>query len=232
MTQIRLFLADASPLFRDGLKRLLHGGAFVVAGEASSLEQAVAALAAGIAADLLVADFAPEDEVRPLMARLRGQWPDMKVVVLSGSFSRRLLERAITCSADAFLLKDMAADALARSLELVMLGQQIFPTRLMMSAMPADGDGDGRDQALRASSGLSPRELEILRMLVNGDSNKAIARELTITEATVKVHLKALLRKVRVNNRTQAAVWAIHNGLERGDGAADDTAVPKAMLGG
>jgi two-component system nitrate/nitrite response regulator NarL len=115
----------------------------------------------------------------------------------------------------------MAADALSRSLELVMLGQQIFPTRLMLGTMLAEAEGDTRNAALRASSGLSPRELEILRMLVNGESNRAIARELTVTEATIKVHLRSLLRKVRVNNRTQAAVWAINNGFERGDGAAE-----------
>ena len=65
--------------------------------------------------------------------------------------------------------------------------------------------------------GLSPREQEILQSLVTGASNKLIAIKLGITEATVKVHLKTLLRKIDVNNRTQAAIWAINNGFTASD---------------
>jgi two-component system nitrate/nitrite response regulator NarL len=84
----------------------------------------------------------------------------------------------------------------------------------MMSMMQDVAEAPGPSDAAGAARGLSPRELQILRALVNGRSNKAIARELSISEATVKVHLKALLRKVRVNNRTQAAVWALNQGLD------------------
>ena len=69
--------------------------------------------------------------------------------------------------------------------------------------------------------GLSPREREILQLLVTGASNKLIATRLGITEATVKVHLKTLLRKIDVNNRTQAAIWAMNNGF-----TADSAPVP------
>ena len=65
--------------------------------------------------------------------------------------------------------------------------------------------------------GLSEREREIMGCLVHGKSNKVIARQLGITEATVKVHLKAVLRKLNVSNRTQAAIWAVRNGLREGD---------------
>ena len=62
---------------------------------------------------------------------------------------------------------------------------------------------------------LSPREMQILRHLLDGDSNKLIGKHLDITEATVKVHLKSLLRKIGVANRTQAAIWAMNNGVEK-----------------
>jgi DNA-binding NarL/FixJ family response regulator len=74
---------------------------------------------------------------------------------------------------------------------------------------PVDGKGI-------ESYGLSDRELEILRCLVNGDANKVIANRLAITEATVKVHMKSLLRKIKAGNRTQAAIWALHHGLAPG----------------
>ena len=64
-----------------------------------------------------------------------------------------------------------------------------------------------------ARNGLSQREVQILRCLLNGDSNKMIANHLNITEATVKVHLKSLLRKINASNRTQAAIWALNNGI-------------------
>jgi two-component system, NarL family, nitrate/nitrite response regulator NarL len=79
--------------------------------------------------------------------------------------------------------------------------------------------------AMKSLRGLSPREQEILQALVTGASNKMIAIRLGITEATVKVHLKTLLRKIDVNNRTQAAIWAMNNGF-----SADSAAVPTRVL--
>jgi two-component system nitrate/nitrite response regulator NarL len=216
MAHIRLFLVDGSQLFRDGLKRLLECHDCTVVGQAPSLGHAAALLASGVAADLLVFDPVHEEDGTAEMKALRSAWPELKLVVLTASGARQTLAQAIECAVDSYLLKDMAPEALARSFQLIMLGQQIFPTRLMMSMMRDGAEADAGQPALRATSGLSPRELQILRLLVNGESNKAIARELAITEATVKVHLKALLRKVRVNNRTQAAVWAINQGLDRG----------------
>jgi two-component system, NarL family, nitrate/nitrite response regulator NarL len=104
----------------------------------------------------------------------------------------------------------MSPEALIRSLQLVMLGQQILPTGFMTSLLQKEAS---EPVAERPSRGLSPREVQILRHLMTGHSNKAIARALDISEATVKVHLKALLRKVQASNRTQAAVWAMNNGI-------------------
>jgi two-component system nitrate/nitrite response regulator NarL len=134
-------------------------------------------------------------------------------VILTADRSRGSLMKAVGWSVDSYLFKDMSPDALARSFQLVMLGQQIFPTKLMLSMLGTPATGTAPSTPAAAPNGLSPREVQILRHLMNGHSNKAIARELSISEATVKVHLKALLRKVRVNNRTQAAVWALNNGF-------------------
>jgi two-component system nitrate/nitrite response regulator NarL len=142
------------------------------------------------------------------MQQIRAKHPHLKIVVLTADRSRDALMRAIDWSVDSYLLKDMSVEALVCSFQHVMLGQQIFPTRLMLSANFAAASAE----PVRAQDGLSPRELQILRCLTTGMSNKAIARELNISEATVKVHLKALLRKVRVSNRTQAAVWALNHG--------------------
>jgi two-component system nitrate/nitrite response regulator NarL len=160
--------------------------------------------------------------LRDLRARIEG----VKVVVLTSDRSRGTIGKAIGWAVDAYLLKDMSPEALTRSLQLVMLGQQIFPTRLMATLLQAEpAEAPAGESLGGAGKGLSPREVQILRHLMNGYSNKAIARALEISEATVKVHLKALLRKVRVSNRTQAAVWAMNNGIA---GQAEDA--PKAAV--
>ncbi len=104
-----------------------------------------------------------------------------------------------------------------------MLGEKVFPTHLaallvngVANTVPANIPPDN-------SFGLSEREMQILQCLVQGDSNKLIANRLSITEATVKVHMKSLLRKINVSNRTQAAIWALNNGLLPNAGALPST---------
>jgi two-component system nitrate/nitrite response regulator NarL len=104
--------------------------------------------------------------------------------------------------------------------QLVMLGEKVFPTNL--ASMLLDMNTVSPQHSIR---GVSPREQEILQALVTGASNKVIAYKLNITEATVKVHLKTLLRKIDVNNRTQAAIWAMNNGF-----TADSAPVPTQGL--
>jgi two-component system nitrate/nitrite response regulator NarL len=102
----------------------------------------------------------------------------------------------------------VSPEALVQSLQLILIGETVFPTNLALlltEMSPPAPQGTIR--------GISPREQDILQQLVSGASNKAIANRLGITEATVKVHLKTLLRKIDVNNRTQAAIWAMNNGF-------------------
>jgi two-component system nitrate/nitrite response regulator NarL len=114
----------------------------------------------------------------------------------------------------------VSPEALIQSLQLIMLGEKVFPTNL--ASMLLDMNAIIPQHSIR---GLSPREQEILQSLVTGASNKMIAIRLGITEATVKVHLKTLLRKIDVKNRTQAAIWAMNNGF-----SADGAPVPTRGL--
>jgi two-component system nitrate/nitrite response regulator NarL len=230
-----VILIDPDRLFREGIKRILEESAYRTVGEARSLAEARAGLAAAGRVDLVALDVADweAEGIAEFLGALRGRFeggrpesgrpesgkaesgrPEgVKIVVLTSDRSRGAIGKAIGWAVDAYLLKDMSPEALTRSLQLVMLGQQIFPTRLMASLLHAEPAEPALEGVGGPSKGLSPREVQILRHLMSGYSNKAIARELSISEATVKVHLKALLRKVRVSNRTQAAVWALNNGL-------------------
>jgi two-component system, NarL family, nitrate/nitrite response regulator NarL len=216
MSEVHTLLIGRNRLFLEGLKSLLRGSSFDVRGEANCV------------GDL---DTLDDDEVPELMLiELRGDvaelvrdleqlhrsLPETALVVLSDERDPRSLAACLKAGADGFLLKDISLEALIHSLKLAMLGQKVMPTELAMALIsgttgmqPVDGKGI-------AGYGLSEREMEILRCLVNGDANKVIANRLTITEATVKVHMKSLLRKIKAGNRTQAAIWALNHGMAPG----------------
>jgi two-component system nitrate/nitrite response regulator NarL len=169
--------------------------------------------------DLITFDPAGGAEAEPTaesLQALRDRYPGIRIVALTGDRTPGALLRAIGWSVDSYLTKDMASETLSRSLQLVMLGQQIIPTALLRTLPEAKDDRDDRGGKPPdcSSRGLSARETQILCRLTGGRSNKAIARELGITEATVKAHVKALLHKIRARNRTQAALWALDNGFD------------------
>jgi two-component system, NarL family, nitrate/nitrite response regulator NarL len=140
---------------------------------------------------------------------IREVFPTAKIVVLADDLSVDVLRATMGAGADGFLIKTVSPEALIQSLQLIMLGEKVFPTNLASMLLELNNT----PSPLTSIRGLSPREQEILQALVTGASNKVIAYKLGITEATVKVHLKTLLRKIDVNNRTQAAIWAMNNGF-------------------
>jgi two-component system nitrate/nitrite response regulator NarL len=142
---------------------------------------------------------------------------DSKIVILSDDYDTRQVQLAFKLSVSAYLLKRINFVTLVKSLELVMLGESLFPADVLKEIGKEHGVDIHVEKEVIAYSppssnsgrGLSAREMQILKCLIQGDSNKVIARRLQIGEATVKVHIKAILRKIRVQNRTQAAIWAV-----------------------
>lgn len=161
----------------------------------------------------------PSDAV-DLVRYLRAQSPTGKIVVLADHFEIETVTSAWAAGANGFCLSDIKNDTLIRSLELVMLGEAVLPFALVLSAMEglahhaqaqtAEGMWNADNADLKGRK-LSGREAEILIYLQEGAPNKVIARKLKLSEATVKVHVKSILRKVGAGNRTQAALWAAHN---------------------
>lgn len=215
MEGTQTFLVDRSRLFREGLKTFLADSLFPVAGEATELAEALAELKNGTLAGLVILDFV-EGNPADLDAihSIRQAAPDAKVVLLAGDISATKLTQALDAGIDACLVKDISADALIKYLGLVMAGEKVFPVEL--AKLLIEGKMEPRPRGkISSQNGLSQREIEILGCLINGDPNKVIANRLRITEATVKVHLKGLLKKINAANRTQAAMWAVQNGIER-----------------
>ena len=138
--------------------------------------------------------------------------------MLTDQYQRSAMLAAFRMGANAYLLKAMPFAAVFKSLELVMLGETIIPTALAFDDLDCErmhDRYDRRDEPRSAADPplLSDREQCVLNCLLQGDSNKVIAKNLKIAEATVKVHVKAVFRKIHVHNRTQAAIWAVSNGV-------------------
>ena len=218
MTSSRTILIEPNRLFREGLKHLLSGTRFEVGAEFNTVDLALATAETAETVDLVISGQPVTGDAD--LRALREAFPTARIVVLADALSVDVLRAAMGGGADGFLIKTVSPEALIQSLQLILLGEKVFPTTL--APMLLDMTAAGPQHSVR---GLSPREREILQLLVTGASNKLIATRLGITEATVKVHLKTLLRKIDVNNRTQAAIWAMNNGV-----TADGAPVPTRGL--
>ena len=150
----------------------------------------------------------PSSDNPQTIAQLRAAMPDARLVMLSSNVHLERLRQAGELPVQGFLTKELEPGELTSSLDRVMDGQILVPTIMAPLVVTAP-----RPQS--APRGLTVREAEILRRLVNGDSNRMIATHLSLSEMVVKASVKQLLRKIKAANRTQAALWAIHQGFDR-----------------
>lgn len=171
--------------------------------------------------DLFIVDASNSSEdMLKLLKLLKVQQPDARVAMVANSFDISFVRLATDAGVDGFCLATSDREVLIKSLELIMLGEKILPgamIRSMLNGMVSDSKPDQNSlmaEPLLPDPGmhkLSIREAEILQCLMRGDSNKVIAKKLDVAEATIKVHVKAILRKLGAANRTQAAMWANGN---------------------
>ena len=182
----------------------------------------------------LLMQSAASQGIRQEIARLRRADPGSRVAVMRAHLATHDLVEAFTAGGDGFLLEDIGAQALHESLSLIALGEKVFPSQL---ATLLSTDERRSDTMLRRSP-LTRREREIVLCLTQGKSNKEIANELDLALATVKVHVKSLLRKLGLHNRTQAAIWALESGLieppevtvKADGGPQEDSVSPDALV--
>jgi two-component system nitrate/nitrite response regulator NarL len=208
-----VILVGTNKLFRQGLRRLLDPAHFVVAEEARDLAAVDDLLRDGLAPELVVADLhGCYDADLESLRRLRAAHEALRVVVLVDELCLADMSRLLSAGADGYLINELSAEAFSLSLLLVMKGEKVLPSTLA-GVLASDRSETGQGAPLQAERNLTEREKQILRCLLNGYSNKHIARALTISEGTVKVHLKSLMKKIAAANRTQAALWARNNGI-------------------
>jgi two-component system nitrate/nitrite response regulator NarL len=216
-TDLRVSILSRNEIVREGLKLILKDQGFLVGENASEVVDLLAMM--GIAdvavSDVIVVDSNTLDEGLPACEELRRSLPSARIVLMADEYSIENVARAFgTGAVDGYLVKAISCEPLAGALRLIAMGEKVMPSQVADSLSRPLPRSIGRNWDLGGSgSNLSAREFEILQCLVEGDANKVISRRLHIADATVKVHIKAILRKLRVKNRTQAAVWANSHGV-------------------
>lgn len=206
-----ILVIDDHPLFRKGVAQLLAlDSGFKMVGEAASGSEGLE-LAKALKPDLILLDLNMKgmNGIDTLRA-IRAADLDSRVIILTVSDNEEDLVTALRAGADGYLLKDMEPEDLLANLRNAAQGRMVLSdtlTGMLAHALRQDGQPKRPDQA-----GLTEREQEILSLIAAGMSNKLIARELNITEGTVKVHVKHLLKKLNLRSRVEAAVWAVEHG--------------------
>ena len=227
------FIIGHYSLGREGLRRIIGTSRFEIVGAAACLDDVSEGASGGTDCPLLILLLGDEfDADLRTIERFRKLAPAGRVAVVGRHWDLPHAVAAFDAGANACLAEGADGATFVKSLELIMLGETIWPREVLPRLAAAPNApvaevGDDRDSDVSADAAaateadnnpefqLSRQEMRILDCLAEGESNKQIARKLDIAEATVKVHVKAILRKMRVSNRTQAAVWALRGASNR-----------------
>jgi two-component system, NarL family, nitrate/nitrite response regulator NarL len=200
---MRLLIADDHDLVRETLAAFLVSEGLAQVATAASLPEALEAMR-GAAFDLVLLDYAmPGMNGLEGLARAREVAAGRPVALISGTTARELAEAALRAGAAGFVPKTLGSGAIAAAIRHMAGGEVFAPIGLLT---------DGGD-AIADLSALTRRELDVLRGLCQGRSNKEIARDLDLQEVTVKLHVKTLSRKLGARNRTHAAMIARNAGM-------------------
>ncbi len=209
---LKTFL-ELSNQLPDGVERLLP---IQIVGEAANGREAID-IASSTQPDIVLLDLVmPELDGLQAIPRIRERSPDSRILVLTSFAEDDRIIPAIRAGAQGYLLKDIAPQALAQAIRGAFAGDvQLHPVAARkLMAVAAHGDAKSQDQLQSAAAmGLTERELEVVKLIAAGMSNRAIADRLVVSEKTVKTHVGNILDKLHLEDRTQVAIYAIRHGL-------------------
>jgi two-component system nitrate/nitrite response regulator NarL len=208
---IHVVIADDRPIFRDGLRRLLQTEPrFRIVGETGPGFDA-ATLVRTLRPDILLVDFAPETTFQTLKT-LAESGEAVRTIVLAEFVDGADLTKALELGARGLVLRDSAADELFKSIHSVLAGQYWIASDSVVDVLAGQRKLEA-ELRRRRLFGLTPRELQIVRMVVSGLTNKDIGEKLAIGENTVKSHLTHIFNKVGASSRMELALFATHHRL-------------------
>ena len=206
MSAYRIVIADDHPLFRDALTQTLADLYDDVEFEgAGSLHEVVQVLGNGATPDLVLLDLKmPGVQGFSGLSFLRAQYPDIPVIVVSASEEAPVIRRAMGFGASGFIPKSSPVEDMRKAVKEVLEGGVWLPENIDI----ASAEDDEVTQLIQRFATLTPQQLRVLMMLREGLLNKQIAYELSVSEATVKAHVSAILQKLGVESRTRAVIAA------------------------
>ncbi len=213
MGKLRVLVIDDHTLFREGLEGLLERRNIEVIASIGGGKEGIE-VAQDLDPDVVLLDMRmPDVDGLTVLRAIRQKGMEMPIAILTTSSSETDLVEALRNGAQGYLLKDMEPDDLVVALLDIVEGKTIVaPTLTPVLAKVVKGDNVSKKES-KPMDTLTPRETEILGLLAEGQSNKIIARNLGISDGTVKLHVKAILRKLEVHSRVEAAVMAVEHGF-------------------
>ena len=210
MMKIRVIIADDHSVVRAGLRGLLSAAGLDVVGEAVTGREAVA-LAQSLRPNVILMDVRmPEMDGLQALTAIKAAMPEISIVMLTVYASTEYLSRAIAAGAAGYLLKDAEPEEITHVVRAAAAGESVIDATLLQSVLQHTQVAE--TSALQRVD-LTHQELRVLKLIALGLSNDAIAETLVISRNTVKTHVRHIFEKLVVSDRTQAAVWAVRNGL-------------------
>jgi DNA-binding NarL/FixJ family response regulator len=214
LDEVRVLVVDDHDLFRTGLKTLLEEQGVNVVGEAPNGQTAIR-LASELAPDVIIMDLnMPGLTGVETTRKLTGIVPLTRVVVLTISADDDDVMDAVMAGACGYLLKDSSIQELIGGIRAAAAGESLISPQIaakVLRRLRSQSSSVDAAETIRAE--LSDREIEVLKLIANGKDNAQIARELFISPKTVKNHISNILMKLQIENRIQAAVYAVRSGI-------------------
>jgi DNA-binding NarL/FixJ family response regulator len=214
LEELRVLLVDDHDLFRTGLKNLLEEQGVQVVGEAPNGQTALR-LVTELVPDVVIMDLnMPGLSGVETTRHLTGIAPLARVVVLTISVDDDDVMNAVMAGACGYLLKDSSIEDLLAGIRAAASGESLISPQIaakVLQRLRSQGKSEDAAETIRAE--LSDREIEVLKLIANGKDNAEIARDLFISPKTVKNHISNILMKLQIENRIQAAVYAVRSGI-------------------
>jgi DNA-binding NarL/FixJ family response regulator len=212
---VRILVADDHSLFRDGIVSLLEADGFEVVAQLGDGRAAVEA-ALRLRPDIVLLDLTmPEVNGLEALRQIRAAWPAARVVILTASDDEESLFKASEAGASGYLLKSLKADEFLEMLHGLERGEAAMTRQTTARLLAGLTRAASQAAAPPGPDALTPQEIRLLQHMADGLANKAIAQAMSVSENTVKYHIKNILQKLGVHNRTEAAAYAIRTGLFR-----------------
>lgn len=230
---IQCLIINPNEIEREGMRRILNDGGCKVVRVAGQYSESFFDTVPADRRHICFVSSQLDENTLKVCAQVHDLRPDVLIIMLAHESESAMIARAFRSGVSGYVSSDTGCASLIAMIRLVDLGEKVIPSQVVFDLAMLDTGSHLADNDVGIEdANMSAREINILRGLIRGEPNKVISRQLNITEATVKVHVKSILRKLHVFNRTQAAIWAVSRGFTGEPDGVTKEDVPVVSPGG